>query len=103
MQIKSMRSSHRDKSDQRVLLRRIARQMALLPDVNFEGLPSQIHAARYSVPANAGECHQPGCEVVSFHEVGEVCAQLIAALVVEAIGGHRLDRVVHPFDLAVGR
>lgn len=48
------------------------------------------------------EGFEPFGEVVGRDEVGEVFAQLVVVLVVEAFDGCFLDRPVHPLDLAVG-
>ena len=45
---------------------------------------------------------QSACEVVGREEVGEVCLQLVVAVVVEPFHSRVLDRSVHPFDLTVG-
>ncbi len=45
---------------------------------------------------------EPASKVVGRDEVGKMLAELIVALVVEALDGGVLDRPVHPFDLAVG-
>jgi hypothetical protein len=45
---------------------------------------------------------EPAAEVVSGDEVGEVPAELIVAVVVEALDGGVLDGAVHPLDLTVG-
>ena len=45
---------------------------------------------------------EPAAEVVSRDEVGEMPAELVMALVVEALDGRLLDGPVHPLDLTVG-
>ena len=44
---------------------------------------------------------EPAREIVGRDEVGEVSAQLIVIVVVEALDGRFLDGSVHPLDLAV--
>ena len=45
---------------------------------------------------------EPLGEVVGADEVGEVAAQLVVGVVVEALDCGLLDGAVHPLDLAVG-
>jgi len=45
---------------------------------------------------------EPLGEVVGADEVGEVAAQLVVRVVVEALDRGILDGAVHPLDLAVG-
>jgi hypothetical protein len=45
---------------------------------------------------------EPSCDVVGRQEVGEVCSQLLVAVVMQALDGGLVDRAVHPFDLAIG-
>lgn len=45
---------------------------------------------------------ESACEVVGGHKVAEVRAQLIVAVMVEALNGGVLDRAVHALDLTVG-
>ena len=54
------------------------------------------------VGCEAAQRLEPSCEVVGGQKVGEMRAQLIVAVVVEALDGGFLDRAVHPLDLAVG-
>ena len=44
----------------------------------------------------------PTCEVACVHEVGEVRAQLLVAVVVVSFHRRILDRAVHSLDLAIG-
>lgn len=54
------------------------------------------------VRREAAECLESASEVVGGDEVGEVRAQLVMIVVMEAFDGCVLDRAVHPLDLAVG-
>jgi hypothetical protein len=53
------------------------------------------------VGRDASERLQATREAVCGHEVSEVGAELIVAVVVEALDGGLLDRAVHALDLAV--
>ena len=45
---------------------------------------------------------EPACEGVGRHEVREMGAELVVAIVMEAFDRRVLDRAVHPLDLAIG-
>jgi hypothetical protein len=53
------------------------------------------------VGCEAPEGLQPSAEGVSRDEVGQVLAELIVVVVMEALDGRLLDRPVHPLDLTV--
>lgn len=55
------------------------------------------------VGCKAVERLEPAGKVVGCHEVGEVCPQLVMAVVVEASNGRLLDGPVHPLDLCLRR
>lgn len=53
------------------------------------------------VGREATQCLQAAGEVVGRHEVGEMPAEFVVALVVEALDGRLLDSAVHALDLAI--
>ena len=53
------------------------------------------------VGREAFEGLQSSPEIVGADEVGEVLAQLVVIVVMEAFDGRVLDRAVHPLDLAI--
>ena len=54
------------------------------------------------VRCEAAQGLEAATEVVGINEVGEVSAELVMVVVVEAFDGGILDCAVHPLDLAVG-
>lgn len=45
------------------------------------------------------ECHESSCTVVCWDKIGEVCAQLVVAVVMEALDSSIPDRAVHAIEL----
>lgn len=93
----------------------IADGAAACPTLAQESKPGDDRAWRWSsfglrrpcladelVGGDALERIEPAAEVVGGNDVGEMLAELVVALVVEAPDGGVLDGSVHPLDLAVG-
>ena len=71
----------------------------------IDGEPFGLRGSRLAdelVGREALEGLEPAREVVGCEKVSEMGAELVVALVVEALDGGVLDSPVHPLDLAVG-
>jgi hypothetical protein len=70
--------------------------------VELNRFGSAVQFADGFVGCEALEGLQSSAEVVGLDEIGEVPAELVVGVVVEALDGCFLDSPVHAFDLAVG-
>src|SRR3546814_1975175 len=63
----------------------------------------EMRISDWSSDVCSSDLFEPATEIVGGDEVGEVRAQLLVALVMEAFDGGLLDGPVHPLDLTVIR